>query len=121
MHLSRCSALKFPTLTEPFKTATADRQGWVFGILEHTVSEPKICPKCGRPQQWKLWRHCPCGFDFGHDPSIPEVPAAQVAATKIPEIDGISRLGCTLALIFGGICLALAIVWAGCAYSLRGL
>lgn len=29
------------------------------------MSESKICPKCGTPQQWELWRHCACGHDFG--------------------------------------------------------
>lgn len=29
------------------------------------VSQPKICPKCGTPQQWEMWRHCACGYDFG--------------------------------------------------------
>src|SRR5690606_18750984 len=26
---------------------------------------PRICPKCQRPQAWEMWRHCPCGYDFG--------------------------------------------------------
>lgn len=26
---------------------------------------PKVCPGCGMPQQWELWRRCPCGHDFG--------------------------------------------------------
>jgi hypothetical protein len=34
---------------------------------------PKICPKCGMPQHWVLWRHCPCGYDFG-PPSPGQLP-----------------------------------------------
>jgi len=33
----------------------------------------KVCPKCGTPQQWILWRHCDCGYDFG-PPSPEDLP-----------------------------------------------
>jgi hypothetical protein len=29
-----------------------------------SMSETKICPQCGMPQQWKMWRFCACGHDF---------------------------------------------------------
>ncbi len=30
-----------------------------------TVNQRKTCLKCGIPQQWEMWRHCACGYDFG--------------------------------------------------------
>jgi hypothetical protein len=29
------------------------------------MSEGKICPVCGLPQQWEMWTRCACGYDFG--------------------------------------------------------
>jgi hypothetical protein len=30
----------------------------------YSVSQRKICSKCGTPQQWEMWPHCHCGSDF---------------------------------------------------------
>jgi hypothetical protein len=45
------------------------------------MREPKTCPKCGTPQQWEMWRHCACGYDFGPG-EIPAGAEAQSTASK---------------------------------------
>lgn len=44
-------------------------------------NHPQICPKCGTPQQWVMWRHCACGYDFGPG-EIPAGAEAQPPASQ---------------------------------------
>jgi len=66
------------------------------------MSSFKICPKCGTPQQWELWRQCICGFDFGLDSSVldpPNLPEICETETSVAKPSVPSRRGCLLALI----------------------
>lgn len=38
--------------------------------------ERRICPNCGTPQQWELWQHCACGYDFGPPQSQKKVESS---------------------------------------------
>jgi len=85
------------------------------------VSEPKICPRCGTPQQWNKGRHCACGFDFGSDPSLAPPPGEPPADPSLTEPGPAARVLSGVLFFLGACCVVLAIVYVGCAYLLRGI
>jgi hypothetical protein len=55
------------------------------------MSQPKKCPKCGTPQQWEMWRHCSCGYDFGPGEIPAEAEAKLPASKQEPEEDWLTE------------------------------
>lgn len=44
-----------------------------------------MCPECGMPRQWEMWRHCACGYDFG--PGEQFVGAEQNPRQHAPDLE----------------------------------
>ena len=48
------------------------------------MQQIKVCPICGLPQQWEMWRRCACGYDFGPPEHKQRSIDTNSEAAKIP-------------------------------------
>jgi peptidoglycan/LPS O-acetylase OafA/YrhL len=73
---------------------------------------PKICPRCGTPQQWEIWRRCLCGHDFGPPPQAahPAQTRSETASTVPPAPPSFARLSAALLFASTGCALLLPAV-----------
>jgi hypothetical protein len=84
------------------------------------MNETKICPKCGLPQQWEMWRHCSCGYDFGPGSQATPIRAVSEQQTE-PDTEWLTaeRLKRFFRYIFIGS--LVRVLLTGWIPSLRGL